>query len=64
MNYLQYETNLEAHAESFEHRQHIVEFCILVKLMIEQLVPPIVDQQIEQYFESHGGDKMKDTLKT
>ena len=62
MNYLEYASTLEANSENYQHRQHIVEYYNLTKLMIEQLVPPIVDQQIEQYLESHGGDKMKDTI--
>lgn len=62
MNYLAYMTLLDSCAESAEHSQHIYEFHDLVKLMIEQLVPPIVDQQIEQYFTTHMNDNMKNAI--
>ena len=62
MNYLAYLTLLDTCAESPQHSRHIYEFHDLVKLMIEQLVPPIVDQQIEQYFTTHKDDIMKNTI--
>ena len=62
MNYLDYASILEANSENYQHRQHIVEYYNLTKLMIEQLVPPMVDQQIEQYFTKRENDKMKNTI--
>ena len=62
MNYLSYLTYLDSNSENPYHSQHIYEFHDLVQLMIEQLVPPIVDQQIEQYFTTHKDDTMKNTI--
>ena len=60
MNYLAYMTLLDSCAESAEHSQHIYEFHDLVKLMIEQLVPPIVEQEIEKYL----SEKLDERIRT
>ena len=62
MNYIAYMTTLLGGNNNPHHIRHIYEFHDLVKLMIEQLVPPIVEQEIEKYLSEKLDERIRTLL--
>lgn len=59
MNYSLYLGALYAMSDNPIHRQHIEEFHELVQLMIEDLVPPIVEREMEKFLTESKDEKLR-----
>ena len=59
MNYPLYLGSLYAMSDNPIHRQHVEEFHELVRLMIEDLVPPIVEREMEKYLTESKDEKLR-----
>ena len=59
MDYDVYFSTLLSSSENPIHAQHLLEFYDLIKLMIEQLVPSIVEKELEKYLSDAMDDRIR-----